>query len=401
MAVFSYTALKDDAAMVSGVIVADTPRQARDSLRAQGLTIQQVKERRDRAASSFRPGARHGREVLSFVRELSTLLGAGVTLLDAVDTIAQQYKRHRAGFGLSLLQLRDRLSAGLSLSASMAEQPRVFDLLCVSLVEVGESAGTLETTLLRLAEFKERSAALKNRVASVLIYPAIVGVMAIAISLLLMTVVVPSLLTTLVESGRAIPWPTRIVKAASDLVIQDWWLLAIIVGVIVLATGAILRTTRGRRFWHGLQLRLPLIGEPLRKQAMVRLCVVMSTLLRSGVTFVRALQVAQRTTPNVVIRQALENCETTIHAGGDISEALEKTGVFPAVVVRIFSVGQQSGRLEEMLDRLAFDYDQQVAQASQRLTAILEPVLILSLALLVGFIAFATLMPLLEAADVS
>jgi type II secretory pathway component PulF len=224
--------------------------------------------------------------------------------------------------------------------------------------------------------------------------------MAVGISVLLMTAVVPNLLDSLQSAGRTLPLPTRVVKSASDLLIHWWWLLLAALATIVGSIRLLLKTQRGRRLWHRLQLRVPILGEVIRKQETVRLCIVLSTLLRSGLVFVRALQIARRTTKNIVLAEALEQCEAAVQTGRDIGESLAATGAFPPVVVRIFSVGQQSGRLEDMLDRLAADYDRQVTIAAQRLTAVLEPMLILGLVVLVGFIGVATILPLLEAADV-
>lgn len=403
MAVFAYKALAADASVVDGMIVADTPRDARDSLRARGLTVQEVAPGRGAAAAGWRrllPGSRGATQakVVSFLRELSTLLGVGVPLVEAVDTIRSQ---HRGRFAASLLVLRDRVSAGAGLADAMREQPDVFDELSASIAEVGENAGTLDTALERVAEFKERSAAFRNRLATVLAYPSVVLVMAVGVSVLLMTVVVPNLLNAIVEAGRPLPLPTRVVKYASDSLVQRWWVLLAAVAVAAIGARLVLRTPRGRLWWHRMLLRIPVAGDLARKQAIVRLCVVLSTLLRSGLVFVRSLQIARRTTSNLVLVDALDRCEQAVMTGRDISESLAETGAFPPVVVRVFSVGQQSGRLEEMLDRLAADYDKQVATAAQRLTAVLEPLLILGLVALVGFIALATILPLLEAADVS
>jgi general secretion pathway protein F len=190
------------------------------------------------------------------------------------------------------------------------------------------------------------------------------------------------------------------VKAASDWLVNRWWVLLVVAAVVVVAVRVVLGTPRGKLAWHRAVLRIPIVGELVRRQAIVRMCVVLSTLLRSGMVFVRSLQIARRTTTNLVLAGALEQCERAVQAGREIAESLERTGAFPPVVVQVFAVGQQSGRLEEMLDRLAADYDRQVQTAAQRLTAVLEPLLILALVVLVGFIGLATVLPLLEAADV-
>jgi type II secretory pathway component PulF len=402
MAVFTYKAVGADALAITGLIVADTPREARDSLRAQGLVVHEVMPRAASVGSTFARLFRRGRRgdaarVTPFIRELATLLGVGIPLVEALDTIQTQ---HRGRFAAAILTLRDRIAAGASLADAMREQGEVFDELCVQIAQVGENAGTLDTALERIAEFKERSAAFKNRVGTVLIYPAVVLTMAVGVSVLLMTVVVPNLLDSLQASGKTLPLPTRVVKHASDFLVHQWWVLLLAVVAVVAGVRVILRTPRGRYAWHRAQLRIPVLGDLIRKQAIVRLSVVLSTLLRSGLVFVQSLQIARRTTTNLILAGALERCEEAVQTGRDIGQALQDTGAFPPVMVRMFAVGQQSGRLEEMLDRLAVDYDRQVNTAAQRLTALLEPLLILILVLLVGFIGVATILPLLEAADV-
>ena len=232
-----------------------------------------------------------------------------------------------------------------------------------------------------------------------MIYPALVSVVAVASSVFLMTFVVPRILEPLMELGQPMPFATRVVKGLSDALLAWGWLLAIVLAAAGCGFAIVIRTDRGKRALHRFILRLPILGELVRKQAIVRIAMVVGTLLKSGIVFVRAIQIAQRTTANVVLRDALARCEAAVVAGSDIGEALAKTHAFPPMVVQIFSVGQESGRLEEMLDRLAVVYDQQVQHAAQRLAAILEPLLIVLLAVAVLFIVMATVLPILEAGN--
>jgi general secretion pathway protein F len=404
MAVFSYRALDSRYLPTTGTIAADTPRQARDQLRAKGLLVEQIdtqiasqKRTLTLLGMLFAPGRRDAARIGQLVRQLATLLGVGSPLLESLDTLARQ---HTGSFRKVLLLLRDKVAAGSSLADAMTAQPMVFDALCVNLVRVGEDAGTLDATLQRLGIFKERSKLLKGKLTTAMLYPGIVLVVAVGISLFLMTFVVPNLLAPLLEQGRALPLPTRIVKGASDVLLTDgWWIVLVAVGAFGLL-GAVLRTRQGRWAWDRLTLKLPVLGDLARKQAIMRIAVVMSTLLRSGVVFVRSLQIAQTTTTNRVMRGALNQCERAVAAGGDIGEALEKTRAFPPLVVHLFALGQQSGRLEEMLGELAETYDAEVTTAAQRLASILEPLLILMLAAVVLCIVLATMLPILEAGDV-
>jgi type II secretory pathway component PulF len=396
MAVFTYKAIEmGSTSELRGTIAADTPRQARDLLRDRGLSVRDLNEL---GAIGARRAAR-GRawQVTLLIRELSTLLSVGMPLLEALDTTSAQ---HSGKFRASILLLRERVAGGSSLAAAMREQPHIFDDLACTIAEVGEDAGTLDTSLDRLAEFRERSQQFRGRIGTMLIYPVIVLLVALVSTLFLMTFVVPKILQPLVEQGLELPLPTRIVKTFSDTLVNWWWLIAAAAVAVACAFAALLRTPSGRLAWHRLVLRLPIIGELIRKQAVVRMSVVLGTLLRSGVVFIRALQIAQRTAGNLVLRDALIKLERAVTAGSDIAQALAHTRAFPPMVVQMFALGQQSGRLDDMLDRLAHTYDQQLQTSTQRLAAILEPLLIILLALIVLFIVLATVLPILEAGNV-
>src|SRR5882762_6991324 len=249
MAVFTYKATDDEAAELAGTIAADTPRQARDLLRERGLTIRDIRtyeapsQSRNRAWLRF--GLRH--QVTQFIRELSTLLGAGVPLIDSLETIARQHKRR---FRSALLLLRDRVSAGTSLAQAMREQSHIFDDLAINITEVGEDSGTLDTSLDRLADYRERSQQLKGKLATALIYPVIVLVMAMLSSIFLMTFVIPKILQPLVEQNQPLPLPTRVIKSISDWLIHFGWIVGIAGATVITVSAIFLSTTRGRMLWH-------------------------------------------------------------------------------------------------------------------------------------------------------
>ncbi len=402
MAVYAYTAagVNANAGAIRGTVNADSPRQARDQLRAQGLTVREVVEQQPARSAGYLDRyltARQGGKVTSLLQEMATLLAAGIPLLEAMDTITRQ---HTGRFRDAIMLLRDHVAAGGTLAEAMALQPMLFDDLCLNIVEVGENAGTLDTSLHRLVEFRRKSAGLKNRVVSAMIYPLIVMAVGIAVSIFLMTFVVPNLLGVLLDSGKELPFATKAVKAASDLLLGWWWAILLAAVGAFMGIGAMLRTDAGSMRWHRAVLKMPLLGDLIRKQAIARMSMVMSTLLKSDVTFVKAVRIAQNTVRNRVLVNALQACEKAVYAGRDISTALEKTEAFPPLVIQVFAVGQASGRLESMLDNLATDYDTQVEIASNRLTAMLEPLMMILLAITVGFIAFATILPILEAGDV-
>lgn len=399
MAVFEYKTIDTDSSVLDGTIVADTPRQARDILRDRGLRIMSMKARSE--PSSFRIGWRKKstsqRQAMTFIRELATLLRAGIVLHSAIGTLERQ---HKHALKVVIQEIADQISSGASLAEAMERQPMYFDSLCVSIVQVGENTGELADALFKLAEFKERTTKLRSRVATALMYPAIVSLIGIAVTFFLMTYVVPNLLSTLLQSGKELPAVTQLVKSASDLLINWWWLLLGGVFCIIIAARQILRSDAGGLAFQRLVLRLPLIGDLVRKENTSRIAVMMSGLLGSGLQFLDALEIAKRTIRNRVFKNALEDYGQAVRAGRDIATSLEASGVFSPLVVQILAVGQSSGQLEQMLQQLADAYDQEVEVATDRLTALLEPLLIVLMAIMVGVIAFATILPILEVSNV-
>ncbi len=400
MGVFRYQAIDSQRATVKGTVAADTPRQARDELRARGLRVRQLEPVRagkeePRAVRVRRP--RHAAAWAVTIHELTMLLDAGIPLLEALDTVVAQ---HRGGYRAALLEVRERVAAGASLAEALRQRPDIFDRLSVNLVEVGEHTGELDRVLRQLAEFKQRQLHLKDQVLNALAYPLFLIVFGTAATVFLMTYVMPPLLENLEETLAQLPWPTRVVKACSDLLLQYGWLMALTAAMAAVALGGLLRLPAIRRRFHRALLHLPGLGPLLLKQSLSRIALVLSSLLRSGMVLTQALELASGATRNLVLRDAIEACRRSVMEGKEVASALERAGVFPPMAIRIFSVGQESGRLEEMLDQLADDYQRQVATSSARFAALLEPVLIVALAIVVGFVLVATILPILEAGNV-
>ncbi len=399
MPVFEYKAVDMDTSPLAGTIVADTPRSARDVLRDRGLTITALRSVAERGTSPFR-SARAKRcqgEIIAFIRELGTLLGAGIRLLDALRTLSEQHSRR---VRTAIQTLADEVAAGNSLADAMARQRLYFDDVAVSIVTVGESTGSLETALTRLADFKEKAHSLRSRVITALLYPAVVLVIGLSVMIFLMTYVVPMLVGALEQANRDLPALTQFIKDISDLLIDWWWALLAGLGGGVLALRAAIATDRGKRLWHRAMLRIPVIGEMIRKENTSRIAVVLSALLRSGLPFIEAIQITRRTVRNRAFQEALADYEQAVGSGKDVAGPLKESGVFRPMVIQMLAVGQESGELEDMLDQLSRSYDQQVATATTRLTSIIEPLLIVLLAVMVGFIAFATILPILEISNV-
>ena len=401
MAVFSYTGIDQSSQTIRGTIAADSPRQARDQLRDRGVRVRKLQayENKTRrfAWSPSLSFSSHQAQWTTAVHELSMLLSAGIPVLESLDTIASQ---QRGSFRTALLDVRERVAAGASLAESLRERPDLFDSASVQMVEVGENAGTLESVLLQLAEFKQRQMRFKDAVTTAMVYPVFLICFGTAAAIFLMTSVMPPLLENLQETLDTLPWPTRVAKVMSDLLVSYKWLLLTAIVAAVVSIVVFLKTERGKALWHRWLLRLPLIGPMAIKQNISRIATIIATLTRSGVELPRAIQLAEDSIGNAVFKAALRRCGERISAGAEVAEALESDDAFPPLAVRVFSVGQDSGKLDDMLFRLADDYDEQVATMSARFTSLLEPVLILVLALMVGFLLVATILPILEAGNV-
>lgn len=400
MPVFEYRAYDASGQLQKGMLTADSPRGARDRLRADGLRVRSLTEQsaeQDRGGWTL-PGWNSAGKWTEACHELATLLGGGVSLVSALETVADQAT---GAFQKVLLDVRERVVAGASLADALGEHPRLFDELTVRMVEVGESTGNLDVALQRLADFKQRWQELRDRVTSALIYPLFVLSFGTAATLFLMTSVMPPLLENLKETLDVLPWPTRVVKFGSDLLLEQGLLVLGITGLTLVMLLALLRSPSTLFLLDGLLLRLPLFGTLSLKQNLSRISLILATLLQNGLPLAAGLELAAKSTANRILKQALTQCRESLIAGRDLSVALKETGVIPPFAIQIFMVGQESGQLESLLAKLADDYDRQVQTAAGRLAAVLEPVLILVLAGMIGFVLLAIVLPILEAGNVA
>lgn len=282
----------------------------------------------------------------------------------------------------------------------MKDQPAVFDDLAVKMVEVGERTGRLDQALRQLSDFQRRALSFKDKVLSAMLYPMIVTGVSLAVTVFLMTVVIPMLLENLVDADRPLPWPTEVLKFGSDTLVQNGWWIAAIIGLLVVASAIAIRTENGLRVWHKVLRKIPVLGNLSAKQEIARVSLIISTLMKNGIEFLEAMKIANGTSKNPLLRDALAACEQSVQSGRDIGQAIKATDYFPPMVSQVFTVGQKSGKLDEMLFQLSQDYDEQVETVSGRISTTIEPVLILGLSVFVGFILFATLLPVLEASNV-
>jgi general secretion pathway protein F len=292
--------------------------------------------------------------------------------------------------------VRQQVNEGTALADALAEHPDVFPELYVNMVRAGETAGNLEVVLARLADFLDAQLQLRSKVSAALLYPAIMLVVGSIILSILMIVVVPKLTTVFADSGRALPWNTRLLVFASESAANYWWALLAAAALAIYGLRRWRRTPAGRETWDRAVLRLPVFGSLARMIAISRFAKTLGTMLQSGVPILRALDIVKRVIGNAVLQQVVEQARDAIQEGESIAAPLKRSGQFPSMVTHMIAVGERSGQLEPMLEHVAVAYDREVELRIRRLTTLLEPVMILLMGGTVAFVVFSILGPMLE-----
>lgn len=421
MAKFNYVALDAKGKEISGVLETDTTSSAVSRIREMGYFPTSVVEA-DKAGKKaartpgapvapartakkglgsaniklFGGGKVKSKVLTAFTRQLATLIDSGLPLLRGLTVLRRQEKN--PALKNALQQLSDAVEGGSTFSEALAQHPKIFDRLYVNMVRAGEAGGVLDVTLSRLADFQEKAQKIKNKVISAMVYPVVVITVAVAILGFLMVAIVPKfkeIFADLLE-GKELPALTRFVMAVSNLVKdQIVFVLIGVVGVVV-AIKLIGKTTKGRYTLDMLKLNAPVFGQLLRKVGISRFTRTLGTLIASGVPILQALNIVRETAGNAVIAKAVNQVHDSVKEGESIVQPLEASRVFPPMVVSMIEVGEETGALPDMLMKIADVYDDEVDNAVAALTSLLEPIMIVFLAVIVGTIVIALFLPLIS-----
>ncbi len=339
------------------------------------------------------------RDVCSIARQLATLLRAGMPLVPALSALVEQLRGTRSQnnpLAEIMEQVANDVNSGNTLADALGKHPNVFSSLFVNMVAAGETSGTLEDVLLRLAEILEKRAHLAAKVKSAIAYPLMMIVVAVGVVVFLMSVVVPSITTIFIEINRPLPWPTRLLISTSAFMKTYLVLIAIVVCAAFFGIVAGYKTKNGRLFADRTKLKLPLFGTLFLKLEIARLTRTLGILLVSGIPILSALEIAKQVIQNSFIADALDSVKDLVSRGDNIADAIRRTGLFPPIVFHIIATGQISGNIEEGLINIADMYDGEVELATKTLTSLLEPVILLFMGAVVGFIVLAILLPISE-----
>jgi general secretion pathway protein F len=399
MAVFVYKGLDKAGKQRKGVVDAESDRAARLKLKQQGIFASSLSETTTKSASSTDQKAPRQQKVsvnqlAIATRQLSTLVAAGMPLVDALRALADQIENTR--FRSVLSEVTDRVNEGATLADAMREYPRVFPKIFVNMVASGEATGGLDVVLERLADLLETQAALQRKVLSALAYPVLMLLLCSGVIVVLLTFVVPEITKVFQSQKAVLPLPTRIVIFISQFLASYWWVFIIGAILLVLFLRSYGKTPKGRRQIDGIKLRLPLIGGLTLRICSSRFSRNLGTLLASGVELLTALSIVKNIIGNVILENIVENASEGVREGKSLAQELKRGGRFPKLLVQMCAVGEQSGQLDMMLLRAATAFESEVNAVISSLTSILEPVLIVVLAGIVGCILASVMLPMLE-----
>ncbi len=415
MPVFEYRGLSEAGKQVTGLMEADSPRTLRANLRKTGIFPTEVMIQADSGGRTGRgtkaeklvaprstdinfrklAGGRVSTEDIAITtRQLATLLGAGVTLVEALTALVDQIEKEKLKRIIS--EVKQRVNEGSALADALAPHQKVFGSLYVNMIRAGEHSGALDAVLIRLADFTEGQAKLKQKLIATMIYPAIMSVIGGGILIMLMTVVVPKVTKIFTSMKATLPWTTTLLIWISN-VLQDWWFI-IFPTLIAAAMGALywVRSEKGKPVFDRWQLKMPVVGPLVRMLAVSRFARTLSTLLKSGVPLLTAMDIVRNVVTNSVLAAVVETARDSIREGESIAAPLKRSGEFPPLVYHMITIGEKSGQLEDMLLSIADSYESQVNVRIGALTALMEPLIIVAMGAVIAFVAFSILMPILQ-----
>lgn len=415
MPAYAYTGLNASGKTVKGIETAESVGALKGALKRKGVYLTAVTETASGSAVSsnatgnVRGGGGVGsrevdlgqlfdrirpKDVSGVTRLMSTLLCAGVTLPEALVALTDQVESPR--FKNVLSDIGSKVNEGSSLADAMSAHPKVFTKLYINMVRAGEASGSLETVLIRIADFMDQQEELRSKVTTAMFYPVAMALVGVGVVTLLMVKVVPSISEIFAGQGAELPFTTRTLIGFSDFLVGYWWLVFGATFGIIYAFKAYRDSPKGRRTTDAIILSTPIIGTLARKIAIARFARTLSTMLASGVQLLQALDIVRSLLGNVILEKVLSEARDEIREGAGIAPALKRSGQFPPLVTHMIAVGERSGQLEQMLTDLADAYDREASSAITRATSVLEPLMIVLMGGTVGFIVFAIMTPILQ-----
>lgn len=405
MPLYEYKGLNKVGKPVKGTKEAATKGALREALLKTGVYLSECTEKTGgktaEKSKSFTQikigGGVSKQDIKDFTSSFCTLQKAAIPLVECLNALSEQAEKET--LKTALTDIKAKVSEGSSLAAAMADYPKLFDNLYISMIRAGESSGSLDIVLERLTGFLDSQLRLKSRVTGAMVYPIIMIVIGVLLMIVLLVFVIPRVTKLFEHQKKELPGITKFLLFMTDAVNHYWWLIIIIVGALVYAFKKWVSTPKGRERWDRITLKLPLFGGLLRMVAISRFAKTLSTLLASGVPLLKALDIVKAVMGNVVLAKVVENAHDSIKEGESLALPLKRSGEFPPLMIHMITVGEKAGRLEEMLNSVADNYQEQVSVKVDALTTMLEPLMIVVMGGTIGFVVFAIMLPIMQLSD--
>ena len=397
MPVFSYKGLNKAGKNVTDTIDADNIKTARAKLKKDGIFVVEIKDK-TKSEAKMKKGRATGsvsiQEVANLTRQLATLVKANIPLVDCLVAVADQMENPILKVAIG--DIKNQVNEGLTLHKAMSKYPNIFTHIYITMVEAGEATGTLDTILLRLAEFTEAQNALSAKVRSAILYPIIMTIFLVGMLSVIFIFVVPKMTAIFESAEMELPWYTQTTIAVSGIFVDYWWLVGLLGFGAYLTFRAWKNTPAGARQWDRIVLKIPLVGKLARMIAVSRFSRTLSTLLSGGVAMLNAMDIVKNVVGNSVLADAIEEARDNIREGESIAAPLKRSGQFFPIVIHMIAIGEKTGELEVMLTQVSNSFDFQVDTEIEGLTSALGPLLIVVMGALVGSVVFSIMVPIFE-----
>lgn len=393
---YRYIALKSNGSKVENIVQADSNDDVVKIIRENGLypvKIEIVNEKGLGGSKVSFGGKVKIKEVAVFCRQFHTMLNAGVSVVNCLDILREQTQNKKLKSAIS--SVYENVQKGNSLSESMGKHKKVFPELLVFMIEAGEISGNLDSILDRMAIHYSKEYKIENKVKKAMTYPMFLSIISIFVVIFMLAVVFPSIVSMFIDSGTALPLPTLIVMTLSEIILKYWYIFLLGTSLILYITKAYHSTAHGRLKRDKKKLRNPLLKKMNTNIITSRFTRTLSTLMKSGVPLMQALEVVAKVVGNKYVEDGLKNIKDDLKKGAQLSQPIKALKIFPPMVVSMISIGEESGALDEILDKTADFYDEEVETSIQQMTSILEPIMIVVLAIVIGFIVVAMMLPIL------
>jgi len=392
--VFDYRGKTVGGAAVAGQLKAKDRRELERILRSRKVLVSEANPRSSQL--SFSLGRKRIKKVhiSRFTRQFATMIGAGLPMVQCLEILSQQTESSE--FRKIIATVKENVQSGTTLSEALSRQKKVYDDLYVNMVEAGEIGGALDTILIRLANYREKADALARKVKGALVYPAVVVSVATLVTFIMLRFIVPVFAKMFRGVGAELPAPTQIILGVSAFLQSYMWIIVAMFVALLVGLRYYYKTENGRMNIDKFMLKLPVIGIVLRKSAVAKFTRTLGTLLSSGVSILDALEITAKTAGNRVIQRAIQRSVVSIAEGDTITQPLKETGVFPPMVTQMISVGEKTGGLDDMLNKIADFYEEEVDAAVAALTSLIEPVIIVLMGMVIGFILVAMYLPMFD-----